>query len=301
MGIQRIIDKYSVQTTGMLGVGFKHMATGEECYFHADEIFPAASTFKVPVLIELFNQAGQGKLSLDMPMTLRQEDKALGSGMLRRFSPGVVMPLRDYALLMMIVSDNTATDRIVDLLGKDAIADMIAQMGLENTRVQLNCNQLILNTFGLPGDIPTSQAGSHPEYDNWQCLDPRMYAGFDTPNDITSPRDMVRMLELIYTGRAVSPEASRQMVDIMAQCQSDNRLTALMPDGDIRVAHKTGMLEYVSNDCGIFFTPGHDYILAVFYNGFFADEAEKAEARKGKMQNNLIARLSLEIYEHLHK
>ena len=135
--LERVFQAYSQKVTAKLGIGFRDLDTGEELYVNGDEPFPAASTFKVPLLITLFDQVNRGVLSLDDMYTLRDDDKAIGSGVLSTLTSGVGLPLRDYATLMMIVSDNTATDVIYNLLGRDNISDMIERMNLKNTRCDI--------------------------------------------------------------------------------------------------------------------------------------------------------------------
>ena len=297
--IKAIIDYYSQKVTGRLGVGFKNFKTGEEYYVRGDERFPSASVFKVPVLVTLFDLVEKGKISLDDKITLTEDKIAPGSGVLSVLKPGLTMHVRDYATLMMIVSDNTGTDITHDLVGKANIQAMIEKLGLKNTKSDLKCKHLIFGLMGIPLDMKLSDAAKIFESGDYKKDDTLRY-NFDVENDISSPKDMVKIFSLIRNKEIVSPKACEEMMEIMESCQTNSRLPYHLPsshENPIAVIHKTGTLEDVANDCGIVKSPTQEYALCMFYDGYKASEQEKEEPHH---HDYLLAGLSKEIYDALH-
>ena len=296
--IKAIMDYYAGKTTGQLGLGFKNFKTGHAYYVAGDTRFPAASTFKVPLLIELFHQVAEGKLTLTDTYTLQKEDIAPGSGLLMSLSPGVSMSILDYARLMMMISDNTATDILFRLVGKENILAMIQAMGLENTRGDLTCRELLFTLIGIPQDATGEEAEALMAGGKLVPNDD-LYIKFDIPNAFCSPKDMMTMLSLIYDEAILTPDACRQMRDILAACITNSRIPYHLPqDGTVTVMHKTGTLPHVFNDCGIVVTPTQTYGLTIFYNRIHASDAEKATPHFGDF---LLADISKEIYDALHR
>ena len=109
-----------------------------------------ASTFKVPILVELFNQVDQGKLSLDEMITIEASNLHLGSGQLRRFVvPGVTLSMENLALLMMRISDNSATDMLLERVGVENVNHRLEEIGVEGITVNRSCQRLILDWLGF--------------------------------------------------------------------------------------------------------------------------------------------------------
>ena len=297
--IKAIMDYHSQKVTGRFGIGFKNFKTGEEYYVRGDERFPSASVFKVPVLVTLFDQVERGILSLSDKITLTDDNLAPGSGVLATLMPGLTMHVKDFATLMMIVSDNTGTDITFNLVGKDNIRAMIDKLGLKNTRSDVNCKQLIFKLMGIPVDTNLKDAEKIFMSGNFKKDDTMRY-DFDGENCISSPRDMTKIFSLIRNKEVVSPTACDQMLAIMATCQTNSRIPYHLPkseDSKVVVMHKTGTLEDVCNDCGIVKTATQEYALCMFYDGYKASEAEKNEMHH---HDYLLATVSKEIYEVLH-
>src|SRR6478735_4075543 len=120
---------------GNAGVFAKNLTTGEEVAFDPDTIRPTASTIKVPIMIELFRQVEEGTVSLDQILVANEENATRGSGILRDLSPGVALRAIDVATLMIVVSDNQATNMLIDLLGMEKINKTMADNGFVNTRL----------------------------------------------------------------------------------------------------------------------------------------------------------------------
>ncbi|MCL2006784.1 MAG: class A beta-lactamase-related serine hydrolase [Treponema sp.] len=294
----KVMDQHAGMVKGKIGLGYKNFKTGDEYYINGDEPFPAASTFKVPVLIELFRQAKEGKLSITDTYTLKPEDIAPGSGILSFLTPGMSMSLKDHAMLMMIISDNTCTDALVRILGKDNIKAAIESMGLKNTRVDFNCREIIHSFANIPLDLSIDEVNKLFKEEKFEA-NYALFTDMTLPNDISSPKDMMTMFTMIYNGEVVSPDACRQMMDIMEKCQTNTRIPALLPmtgPKAVRAIHKTGTLQFVTNDCGIVITPQHTYGLMMYYNSFTGDKGDKTFVKN----DAILAEISRDVYNALH-
>ena len=297
--IGEILERHAKEVIGKIGIGFKNFKTGEEYYVNGDDRFPTASTFKVPVLIELFNQASQGKFSLNDMYVLKYEDLSPGSGILSFLTPGLSMCIMDYAFLMMSLSDNTATDYIHQMLGKDNIKAMIERMGLKNTMADMTCRELIYIPVKLPMNTDVKEARkifAKRDYEK----DYTLITDMSVPNDISSPKDMMTMFSLIYNEEIVSPEACREMMDIMEKCSGTRRIPHYLPSRGpraVKAIHKTGTLEYICCDCGIIVTPEQTYGLTMLYNGYTGDPQDKRAAHDS---DEILALISRDIYNALH-
>jgi beta-lactamase class A len=301
--IQRIMDTYSQKVGAKLGIGCKDFENGQELYLNADEPFPAASTFKVPLLIALYEQAAKGCLSLDDTYILRDEDMAIGSGVLSELTPGVSMSLRDYATLMMIISDNTATDVIYKHVGQENISKVIAKMNLKNTKCDMTCDHLVRITYSIPLELSPKEAKARFTLEDSK-VNNVLYENMDGPNVTSSPRDMVTMFSLIWNHEIASPEACEEMISIMSACQTNSRIPYYLPrrgSNKARIAHKTGSLYAVANDSGIISTATRCYALSLFCNGFHAPAEERAKHVKTHLYDLLLAELSRDIFQVLHK
>lgn len=124
-------------TSGALGVSALDLTSGERFAINENLVFPQASAIKVPVLMEVYKQAHEGKFSLTDLRRLDKEHKAGGSGVLQELGDGTSqLSIRDLGVLMILVSDNTATNMLIDLVGKENINRTMASLGLQHTRVQ---------------------------------------------------------------------------------------------------------------------------------------------------------------------
>lgn len=273
---------------GVVGIGFKNLSNGEEFYINGDKRFLTASVFKVFVLIELYNQAIKSKINLSDRYTLKNSDKSLGSGVLQLLDEGLQPTIRDLAKLMMILSDNTATDIIMDMVGKENINNTIRNiLGLKNTRVMLTTREILLDIAGT-NDIESAKRN----FEEMKINTNGKWATDFKDNDITTPKEMVKTLELLYKKKILTPESCEEIIDIMKNCQTGSaRIKRFLPP-NVKVAHKTGTMPGVVNDAGILFTPKGDYILVMFINGL--DYGTQSYVAIGE---DLIAQISKTIYD----
>ena len=299
MSIQKVAqaaEKFQQGTSAPLGFVFKDLKSGEMVTYHGDEVFPTASFYKIYILAELFRKVYAGECSLDDRIALTQEIKSVGSGLLAQLDAGAELTLRDYATLMMIISDNTATDVLFRFVGRDNIRkNVLDALGLSKTKCDLPCNDLVSEYYELNGrsfgQLIKENGGAYPSYHN-----SKWYRCEVEENDETSPLDAAKLLELLYRGEWVSPEASNGMLKIMKACQTNTRIPKLLPLGT-PVAHKTGTLDKLMVDGGIVYTPKGDYILCLFYNGPLASREDYDKNYLGRDGEQYLAELSREIYD----
>ena len=136
---------------GKVALAVKHLGTGESYNFHGDEPMPTASLIKLAVMIEVYQQAAEGKVKLTDSVSLRQDDKVPGSGVLtEHFSPGLTFPLRDAVHLMMAYSDNTATNLLLDKIGIAATGRRMTAWGLPHTAIYAKVSFEALRTVARP-------------------------------------------------------------------------------------------------------------------------------------------------------
>ena len=285
--IRQIAENYDAKTTGDLGLLFTDLKTGETVTVNPDKELPAASTFKVFLLAEFLRQCEEGKYNLMDRHELKVEFVSPGSGVLCDLLPGMNLTLMDYARLMMMLSDNTATDYLYSLTGRDNIQkNVIDAFGLSKTKCDYPC-KLLIETYFDPAHKVLEGERNWRNTDDYRCLTPT--------NDSTSPNDMAKVLKMAYDKALFSPWVSEQMIDIMKRCHTNSRIPKELPR-DVEVAHKTGTMDKVANDCGIVYTEKGDYILCLFYNGNTASQEEYDANKKGRFSDGLLAEISKEIY-----
>jgi beta-lactamase class A len=261
------IARAAAKARGGVGVGLKHLESGVELYVNGDEPYPMASTFKLPVLVELYAKAQAGTLKMDDPIEIGPLDQHLGSGELSpQFElPGARLSLHNVANLMMMVSDNSAADIC---LAKAGIADVnrrLGALGLKGIRLDRSCQELILDYAGL--DTATLKNGPLEQTRRAtafmrQLNDEARWAADDRfaadPRDQATPRAFVALLEKLWRGEVVDRASSSAILETMKRCTTGpGRIKGMLPP-DTVVAHKTGTMGAgVCNDVGIIELPDH--------------------------------------------
>lgn len=234
---------------GVAGLAARNLLTGDEIFINADTRFPTASVIKTAVMVEAYHLASRGTLSLDSTIPLRATDKVGGSGVLNGMSDGISLPVRDLIHLMIVVSDNTATNLLVHRLGTKNVDARLAALGFEQTK-------LFRPTFR------DGKADIFPE------LEKEFGLGMSTP------REMAKLMELIATGTAVDQPASDAMLKTLRSQQDRAMISRLLP-GNVQVGNKTGTDSEkladergrrgaIRADAGIVTGDGVRYVIAVF-------------------------------------
>lgn len=289
----RLFEETAAKVTGPLGIGFKDLTTGEEVYYHGDTVFPTASVYKIFVLCELFRQQKEGLLHLSDRHILKEEEKSIGSGILEMIDQGAVFTLHDYVMLMMAISDNTASDFLYNLAGSENIHRyLFASQGMTNSRCNMECGEMLQRYYGVTKEEYRQLMAQDERF---HCRNGSYFACREEKNTQTSPRDMVTLLSRLCEGTCIDPDSDREILHIMAQCQTNGRIPAKLPHG-VKVAHKTGSIDHLANDCGIIYTDKGDYVLALFYNGNLASEEEYEGTEWSAVGNALLSQLSADIY-----
>jgi beta-lactamase class A len=294
MSLFDVIKKPAENFRGKLGVSVKHLGTGETADLNGDMLFPTASVFKVPVIVEFYRQVEDCMIGLDDQVLLRDMDKVPGSGILKELSEGLPVSYRDLLSLMMIVSDNTATDLIVKKVGFDNINDAMNDLGLNNTKVTKYCRQMLFDLVGVNNlsleemtlDVFEKAAEGGDYEGSWSL-------GTED-NDVTTPNEMMRLIEYIEEGKAAEPESCQAILDIMAKCQTGGyRIPKYLPLKKLLLQRKTGSLPGIRNDVGVITIKEtcERYILACFTMG--AEDNYEAE--------EVIAKVSQGVYEYFTK
>jgi beta-lactamase class A len=215
---------------GVLGIALKDLKTGKTFLLNEREVFPQASSIKIAILLEVFKQAEEGRLKLDEFIALEDSRKVAGSGVLFYLGrPSLSLSVRDTAVLMTVLSDNTATNLLIDRVGMAAVNERMDALGLPKTRLRRKMMDL-------------KAAGEGRE-------------------NVSTPLEMLTLLEKVWKGGILKEPYRKDLLEILA-IPKDSPLRSGIPDG-VDVAEKPGELEAVRCDSGIVMLPGRPYILCV--------------------------------------
>ena len=234
--IQPIVDSHE----GVVGVSIKHLPSGESYQHNADRPLPTASLIKLPVLIAMHQAIQAGKLNLDDAIELTAEDKVPGSGVLTdNFSVGTKLTLRDAARLMIVFSDNTATNLVVDRVGLAEVAELMEQMGCPQTKQHAKVFKRETSIF--PERSKKFGLGS------------------------TTANEMVSLLEKLDAKQVVSAEASQAIIDLLYACDDRTKIPRDLPS-EVKVAHKTGAVSNSRTDAGLIDAPTGRIAICILTN-----------------------------------
>jgi beta-lactamase class A len=290
MSLQKALEKPAEDFRGVLGVSVKHLGTGESAHLNGDMLFPTASVFKLPIIVEFFRQVEKGKLSLDQKITLRDVDKVPGSGILKELSEGLDVSLRDLLSLMMIISDNTATDLVAARVGFTNVNVALQSLGLTKTSVTRYCREILFDLVGVNMPLKDMTLSLFEKNQEAPKGNPSWSLGVEG-NDVTTPNEMNTLLELVATGKAASKESCDQILGIMGRCQTGpSRIPKYLPANEVKLERKTGSLPGIRNDVGVVTikATGERYALSCF-----TMDAEDVYAAE-----EAIAQVSLNVYNY---
>ncbi|MCC6019458.1 MAG: class A beta-lactamase-related serine hydrolase [Candidatus Verstraetearchaeota archaeon] len=261
--LEREIMDIIKSVEGTFGIVIKILDTGDEIDINGEEIFPAASIIKIPILVEAFRQNLEGRIKLDEPITLRNEDKVGGMGILKELSPGIQLPFIDILTLMIIISDNTATNITIEKVGMKNVNEYMKQLGLKNTILQRKMMDLEARKRGL--------------------------------ENLTTPRDMTILLQKIFEKTILDNKSCEKILDILKRQQVNDRIPKYLPE-NIPIAHKTGELPGVRHDVGIIYTEKHPYIISAMTKNLKDPLSQKTSGGAG---SEAIAKISKIVYDTL--
>jgi beta-lactamase class A len=238
------IQQIDQHLDGVMGIAIEDLTTGDHFFLHEDEVFAQASSIKITVLANLYLQAQQGKLKLTDLYIVQSPDLVPDSDIMSGLTPGVTrVTLRDLATMMVAVSDNSATNVLIDKVGMQNVNAMLDSLGLSHTRLRRKMM-----------DLQAAQQGRE---------------------NISTPREMMQLLDAIYHGKVVNKESTADFFKMLSTNKASFIPRELPPD--LKVANKPGELEAVRNDSGIVFVEGRPYVICVM-TGFLRNERDGEDA-----------------------
>ncbi|WP_236687105.1 serine hydrolase [Ornithinibacillus californiensis] len=258
--IQRITD----QSTGTWGISLYDLDTNETWEMNEHHLFYAASVIKVPIMIAAFAANKRGEFILSDTVELKRENIVGGSGVLQHLTPGTQFTIYDLLTLMIIQSDNTATNMMIELVGVPSIQQTMKDIGLEKSKFYHKMMTMDVDREGM--------------------------------NEITAS-EMAGMLRKLATGKIISVHACEQMIAIMKQQQITNCLPGKVPPttettiGSLKeweIANKTGNVSGIRHDIGIFYVGKRKLIASVLTSGL--DDIQSPD---------ILSKVGLEIYQYL--
>ncbi|MBI1749356.1 MAG: serine hydrolase [Acidobacteria bacterium] len=224
------LQQIAAEFDGVMGIAVKDLGTGETFFANADTVFPQASSIKIPILLELFRQAQAGALKLDERVDVKKAHMTAGSGVLLHFSDGgSALSLRDLAVLMIVLSDNTATNILIDRVGMQSVNDNLRRLGLTQTRLQ----RIML-------DVEAQRASRE---------------------NLSTPREMVALLELLDAGKTLDPKHTQAALEIL-KYPKNTALRRGLP-ANVALASKPGGISGVACESGIVYLAGKPYAISV--------------------------------------
>lgn len=224
------LNHMSADYDGVMGIFVKDLTSGQTFSVNPDTIFPQASSIKIPLLIELMRQAQSGKIDLNTRVDIHRDALVGGSGVLQFFSDGgSSVSIHDLAILMILLSDNSATNLLIDRVDMNNVNSMLDALGLRNTRL---ARKMI--------DIAAEQS--------------------DRENHST-PREMAALLEQLYAGKLLDAGYTKATLEIL-EYPKESPLHAGVPE-NIAVAEKPGSLNGAQCDSGIVLLEGRPFVISV--------------------------------------
>jgi len=231
---------------GSVSLYAKNLDTGVTIGIKEADPVRTASTIKVAIMLTVFDAIARGQAKWNEPLTITPKEKVNGTGILgTEFSDGVQLPLSDLMHLMMVLSDNTATNMIIERFTADAVNAYLDKLGIKSTRS-------MRKIIGKSGPQGLSAAGKLPENQKFGL-------------GRSTPLDMVTIMERLNRGEIVSPDASKEMLAVMKRCQDSTGIRRKLRD--VTIANKTGALDALRSDVGIVYTKGGPIAMAITVDG----------------------------------
>ena len=268
VALRRTLEGLLRDYPGVAGVSARNLRTGEAVSIRGGETFPAASLVKVPVLVALLDEVGKGTIRLDERLSMIARDRVGGSGVLQRMDAGLNPTVGDAAWLMTVISDNTATNLILDKIDIRTVWTKMEALGLPHTKIHSK-------TFLRATSV---------------AMDSSVKYGLG----VAVPDEMVRLFALLHEGRAVSPAMDSLALAILRANEDGTKLARWLPAG-VSVAHKSGEVDAARNDCGIVYGPDAPVAVCVMTR-----ENRDTSYAVDNPANLLIARVGLAVFRHFN-
>lgn len=233
---------------GAVSIYAKNLDTGATYDLRGDEPVRTASTIKLALMVESFAEVAEGRAKWSERQILRDDDKVPGSGVLHEMSDGVWLPLRDLVNLMIVVSDNTATNLLIDRFTADAVNARMEKLGFKETRFMRKVRG---DGTQLKPAQGFSAAGREPVNEKFGL-------------GRSSPHEMVRLMEMLEKGEVVSPQASKEMLEILKRQRFTEGIGRRVK---LPVASKSGSLDALRSDVGIVYAKRGKIAIAITVDG----------------------------------
>ena len=219
------LDSIAATHHGIVGYSVIDLDNDVRLSRRGDEKFSTASLIKVPILVTVYDLVAKGQLSLDDPITVLKIDQVPGSGIVQHLHNGTILTVRDAAWLMITISDNTATNLLLDRIIIRRVWNKMDSLGLRDTRVH---SKSFLRVASI-------------------AMDSSVKYGLG----VTTPNEMARLFELLARGKAVNPASDSAMLNILEHNENDQKLLRYVYG--VRAAHKSGETDQVRTDCALYY------------------------------------------------
>ncbi|HEX8363368.1 MAG TPA: serine hydrolase [Longimicrobium sp.] len=264
--LRRTLERAMSGYAGVAGVSVANLRTGETLSIRGAEPFPSASLIKVAVLVTLLEEVKGGSIRLDERIGMIARDRVGGSGVLKHMASGLGLTVEDAAWLMITLSDNTATNLLLDRLNIRTVGSKMEALGLPRTKIH---SKTFLRSTSV-------------------AMDSSVKYGLG----VTTPDETVRLFTLLHQGRAVSPAMDSLALRMLRANQDPTKLQRWLPE-ELDAAHKTGDVDQARNDCGILY--GAEAPVAVCV---MTRENQDKSYLPDNPANLLIARVGREVFRH---
>ena len=299
--LQAQLERLAAAHHGVVGVTVVHLESGRRVSLRGDEPFPMASTFKIPVAMEILARADRGELRLDQMVSVEPHDLHPGSGTLSDLftNPGVQLSVRNLMELMLRISDNSAADILLRMAGGGGtVTANLDRLGIGGIRVNRSTASLIADWDGvvLPPEKEWTPEVFNHAFDTTTAAQQKVRTAHlrEDLRDTATPDGMAALLERIWKRDALKPGSAALLLDILARCDTGKgRLKGMLPAGT-RVAHKTGTLgtaNNVTDDVGIVTLPANAGHLAI---AAFVKWSEEPEEQR----EHVIAEIARTAYDY---
>jgi len=264
------VERTTKSINATWGIYIKSLQTNEEIAIDADREMETMSTIKIPLMVEVLEQVKAGKFQLTDKYTFAQADSQPGTGTIQRLDPGAVMTVKDLVTMMIIVSDNTATEVLYGMVGgPDVVNRRMASLGLTKTRAKAVPSIWFAALRSAPSSEQFYREGKHPF-------------------GLTTSREMGRLLEMMERGTLVDKASSDLMLQIMRGQLYRTRIPRYVTG--YRIPHKTGdFLPFVGDDVGVLEADGRTIVISIYTGNHFGS---------GEMLENAIGLVARDVADY---
>ena len=253
------LKEIAARSRGALGLLALDLTSGERFALNENLTFPQASAIKIAILMEVYKQAGEGKFKLTDTRRIEKKDKTAGSGVLQELGDGTVqLSIHDLCVLMILVSDNTATNLLLDLVGMENLNHTLEALGFKQTRVR----RRMLDTV----------------------------ASWRGDENISTPAEAARIMELLFKGEFVSRHVCDEIIAILKKTKPTNLKSGL--PADVVIANKPGSISGVATEWAIVYLKDRPYVAVVMENYGLEDDAPTAMKEISRALHEYFSRLA---------